>query len=185
MAFPQARIILKAGLPPLSKFKMLVMAASITRPRYRALCMLLLRPFIRNGEVAIRYRCRDRRYVAHIRMADYQSDWMSVSELAIRDIYPVDAGFTPDLVIDGGGNTGLFTLLASAMFPAAGIVVCEPVPRNLQQIEKHLRMNRVAADVMPAVLVEVAAAFRFTSVRRIRAASTQGFPIGRRLMLGW
>lgn len=152
MAFPQARIILKAGLPPLSAFKMLVMAASVTRPRFRSICMGLLRPFIREGEVAVHYRCRERRYAVQIRMADYQSDWMSVFELAAKGVYPIDTGFAPDLIIDGGGNTGLFTLLASATFPAARIVVCEPVPRNLLQIEKHLRVNRVSADVMPVCI---------------------------------
>jgi FkbM family methyltransferase len=150
MAFPQAKIILKAGLPPLSTFKMLVIAAACTRPRLRWLCMGLLRPFIRNGEVAIRYRCQGRPYLVYIRMADYQSDWMSVFELAVKGVYPIDTRFAPDLVIDGGGNTGLFTLLASATFPAARIVVCEPVPRNLRQIEKHMRLNRVAAEVKPA-----------------------------------
>jgi FkbM family methyltransferase len=152
MAFPQARIILKAGLPPLSAFKMLVIAASCTHPRFRGVCMALLRPFIRDGEVAIHYRCRDRRYVVHIRMADYQSDWMSVFELAAKGIYPIDTGFAPDLIIDGGGNTGVFTLLASATFPTARVVVCEPVPRNLLQIDKHLRMNRVNANVMPVCI---------------------------------
>jgi FkbM family methyltransferase len=114
--------------------------------------MALLRPFIRDGEVAIHYRCRDRRYVVHIRMADYQSDWMSVFELAAKGIYPIDTGFAPDLIIDGGGNTGVFTLLASATFPTARVVVCEPVPRNLLQIDKHLRMNRVNANVMPVCI---------------------------------
>ncbi len=69
-----------------------------------------------------------------------------------KGVYPIDTGFAPDLIIDGGGNTGLFTLLAAATFPTAKIVVCEPVPRNLLQIGKHLRMNRVTASVMPVCI---------------------------------
>ncbi len=45
MAFPQARTILKAGLPPLSTLKLLIMAAAGSRPRYRKVCLALLRPF--------------------------------------------------------------------------------------------------------------------------------------------
>jgi FkbM family methyltransferase len=152
MAFPQARSILKAGLSPLDTFKLLVMTAACTRPRYRKLCISLLRPFTRKGEVAVRYRCRDRRYVAHVRVAELESDRMSVFELAVKGVYPIDINFAPDLVVDGGGNIGLFTLLASATFPSAKIIVCEPVPHNLLQIEKHLRINGVQADVMPVCI---------------------------------
>lgn len=152
MAFPQARIILKAALSPASKYKMLVMAAAFSRPRHRALCMSLLWPFIQRGEIAVRYRCHGRQYVARVRTMDLQSDWMSVFELAVKGVYPIEIGFSPDLIIDGGGNTGMFTLISSAAFPSAKIVTCEPVPRNLQQIEKHLRMNHVAADVVPVCI---------------------------------
>jgi FkbM family methyltransferase len=72
--------------------------------------------------------------------------------MAVQRIYKVDSVFSPDLVIDGGGNIGLFTLNASAAYPSAQIVVCEPVPRNLAQIEKHLRINRVTADVRPVCI---------------------------------
>jgi FkbM family methyltransferase len=133
-------------------FKLLVMAAACSRPRYRDLCIALLRPFTRDGEVAIRYTCNGRRYVARVRIAELESDWLSVHEIAIRKIYPIEAGFAPDLVIDGGGNTGLYTLFASAVYPAAQIVICEPVPQNLVQIEKHLRMNDVTAEVRPVCI---------------------------------
>jgi FkbM family methyltransferase len=152
MGFPQAKIILRAGLSPLSTFKMLVMTAAGSRPRYRKICIALLSPFRRHGEVAIGYSCNGRRFVARVRIADLESDWMSVMEIGVRKIYPVDAGFMPDLVIDGGGNTGLFTLYASAVYPSARIIVCEPVPRNLAQIEKHLRINHVTAEVQPVCI---------------------------------
>jgi FkbM family methyltransferase len=152
MAFPQAHRILKAGLSPLSTFKLLVMTAAVTRPRSRPLCMALLRPFARNGEVTVHYPCRGRRYAAAVRISELDSDRMSVYELAVKGVYPIDVGFAPDLVVDGGGNTGLFTLLASAAFPSATIIVCEPVPQNLTQIEKHLRINHVDAEVMPVCI---------------------------------
>lgn len=152
MAFPQAKRILNAGLSPLSAFKLLLMTAAGTRPRSRRLCFALLRPFARKGEVAINYPCYGQTYTAKVRMAELDSDRMSVYELAVKRVYPIAIAFVPDLVIDGGGNTGLFTLLASAAFPAARIVTCEPVPHNLTQIEKHLRINHVKAEVMPVCI---------------------------------
>jgi FkbM family methyltransferase len=152
MAFPQARTILKAGLPPLSTLKLLIMAAAGSRPRYRKVCLALLRPFTHHSEVAIHYFCHARRYVVLVRIADLESDWYSVNEIAVRKIYSIDPGFVPDLVIDGGGNTGLFTLFAAAAYPSAAIVTCEPVPRNLRQIEKHLRINGVTAEVQPVCI---------------------------------
>lgn len=152
MVFPQAKRILKAGLSPLSTFKLLVMTAALTRPRSRRLCFALLRPFTRSGEVAIHYPCHGRSYTVQVRLGELDSDRMSVYELAVMGVYPIEVGFVPDLVIDGGGNTGLFTLLASAAFPSARILTCEPVPHNLAQIEKHLRMNHVKAEVLPVCI---------------------------------
>jgi hypothetical protein len=73
------------------------------------LCTALLRPFVRHGEIAVHYRCQDRKYTAFIRVADLQSDWQTVQEVAVEQVYRMPPEFVPDLIIDGGGNTGLFT----------------------------------------------------------------------------
>lgn len=151
MIFPNASLIAKLG-PSLSTFKMLLMAAGTSRPYLRGFSLTLLRPFIRNGQIAVHYRCEGRRYKVWVRVADFESDWQTVNEMAVQRIYPVDVGFSPDLIIDGGGNTGLFTLYAAAVYPSAQVVACEPVPRNLAQIEKHLRINHVAAEVKPVCI---------------------------------
>jgi FkbM family methyltransferase len=109
----------------------------------------LLRPFIDDGDIAIRYKCEGRSYTAFIRMDDVYSDYCSVFELAVRHVYHIDPNFMPDLVVDCGGNTGLFTLDAAARYPSAKIVVCEPVPRNLDRIRRHFQFNKVVAEVLP------------------------------------
>jgi len=114
--------------------------------------MALLRPFTQKGEIPVRYFCNERPYTAYIRVSDLGSDWQTVNEIAVRRVYGTCSGFEPDLVIDGGGNIGLFTLFAAATFPSAKILVCEPVPHNLVQIEKHLRRNHVTADVLPVCI---------------------------------
>ena len=151
MFFPNAGPILKRG-PSLSTYTLLLLAAASSRPALRTVCFALLRPFIHKGDVAIHYKSQGRSYTAFIRMDEFASDLLTFLELAIRHIYVIDPAFTPDLVIDCGGNMGLFTLDSAARYPSAKIVVCEPVPRNLDRIMRHLDFNHVCADVLPVCI---------------------------------
>jgi FkbM family methyltransferase len=156
MAFPNAKRILKIG-SPLTSYKLLLMAASLSRPRYRALCLRLLRPFVKDGVVSVKYRCYGRYFRTLIRMSDWESDYMSTLELSVNDIYHIDRSFRPDLVIDGGGNIGLFTLRAAAALGKNGkqevrFVICEPILRNIDQIENHLNINKVRAKILQVCL---------------------------------
>jgi FkbM family methyltransferase len=155
MAFENVAGILRMGSPA-GSLKLLLIAASASRPRYRRLCLALLRPFSGDGEVELTYRCYGVPVRALIRLSDLHSDLLSIRELGIGDTYDLDMGFRPDLVIDGGGNIGLFTLRAAAASSAGNIstkfVVCEPLPRNVAQIEKHLAMNGVQAEILAGCL---------------------------------
>ncbi len=115
MAFSNVKRILGIG-SPLSSFKLLLIQSMSSRPKYRTLARGLLGPFIHNGEVSIRYRCYERFYRTFLRTTDLSADLLSTSELCFRDIYHLDhdRSFAPDVVIDGGGNIGLFTLRAAA-----------------------------------------------------------------------
>jgi FkbM family methyltransferase len=151
MAFGNARRILQA-VSGLSALKLLLLMARFTRPKLEPLCTLLLQPFIRNGEIPIRYREGNRNYSASIRTSDLQSDLHSTLEVIVRKVYALDPVFAPDLVIDGGANIGLFSLQAAATYPAAKIVMCEPLPRNIAQARKLLSINHVAADLLPVCI---------------------------------
>jgi FkbM family methyltransferase len=116
-----------------------------------------LRPFTKNGEVLLRYRCHDRYLQSFVRISDLESDVLSVLELGVKDTYDLDLGFKPDLVIDGGGNIGLFTLRAAAATASVSdlpvnFVVCEPLPRNVDQIQKHIDINKIPAQIMAGCL---------------------------------
>jgi FkbM family methyltransferase len=130
-----------------------------SRPKYREFALGLLRPFIHDGEVSIRYRCYERFYRTFLRTSDLSADLLSTSELCFRDIYHLDhdRNFAPDLVIDGGGNIGLFTLRAAASLPSNSkkttkLILCEPLPRNIKQIQRHLDINGIEAEIQPYCL---------------------------------
>jgi FkbM family methyltransferase len=155
MAFENVGSILHMGSVS-SSYKLLLIAASSSRPKFRAICLKLLQPFTKNGEVLLRYRCYDRDVRSYVRLSDLGSDLRSVFELSIRDTYHLDLGFQPDLVIDGGANIGLFTLRAAAaatsMKTSPKFVVCEPLPRNVEQLQKHLDINKIPAELMAGCL---------------------------------
>src|ERR1039458_4234640 len=109
------------------------------------------------GSIAVRYRCYSRFVKSFVRMSELESDYLSTRELGVDDVYELDLSFQPDLVIDGGGNIGLFTLRAAAGLEGPGdasvrFVICEPVPENLEQIRKHLALNGDHAEIMPVCL---------------------------------
>lgn len=156
MAFENVGSILRLG-SPLSSIKRLLIAASSSRPKYRSLCLKLLQPFVRNGEISLRYHCYDHYLQSFVRLSDLSSDLLTTIELSVRDTYNLDLSFRPDLVIDGGGNIGLFTLRAAAATASTSdspvkFVVCEPLPRNVEQIRKHFALNKIPAEVMEGCL---------------------------------
>lgn len=174
MAHPNARRILSRGVS-LDTFKFLAMAAAASRPRQKKLCARILQPFARAGEVPVHFSVHGRRLTAWVRMSQLESDWMSVYELGIRKIYRLDPEFAPELIVDGGGNTGIFTLTAASTYPAAKIVICEPVPHNLAQIQKHLERNRIRAQVLPVCIGGAPRNIRFY----VREANQGSFDAGK------
>jgi FkbM family methyltransferase len=156
MAFSNAKSILTIHSPS-GSWKLLLTTAIFTRPRYQAVWRALLQPFIHNGEISVRYRCAKRYVTMFLRVSDLLSDLQCALELAVRDTYHLDPDFQPDLVIDGGGNIGLFTLRAAATFASssnspAKFVICEPMAHNIQQIQRHLDINQMEAEIMRGCL---------------------------------
>jgi FkbM family methyltransferase len=156
MALDNVKDILNIG-SPVSSYKLLLMQGAFSRPQFRSLFRALLQPAVRDGRIAVKYRCHNRLLKSFVRLSEMESDFYSTRELAVNDVYSLDYGFHPDLVIDGGGNIGMFTLRAAAGLAAAGdasvrITICEPVPQNLEQIRTHLELNGVHATILPVCL---------------------------------
>jgi len=126
--------------------------ASHSRPLLAGPCSFLLRRLARSGRLEIEYRNHGESRRIFLRSSQLTSDLQSALELAVGDCYRLGRLPEPQLIIDGGGNTGLFTLAASARWPRACIVVCEPVPDNVKMIQTHLRMNGIEAEVLPVCL---------------------------------
>jgi FkbM family methyltransferase len=155
MALDNVGRILSIG-SPLDSLKLLCIAGSFSRPRFRPFFNLVLEPFVQNEEVPLHYRCLSSARTIFLRKSEMESDFLSTLELAASDTYNLDEEFHPDLVIDGGGNIGLFTLRVAAREALSGrqprFVVYEPMLHNNLQCQRHFKENNVNAEVRRACL---------------------------------
>ena len=144
--FIRARAVI-ASLSGLSLVKVLLAVVANSRPRTRPLSHGLLKLLSPGARVTYKYRIGNRRLIGFLRWEHIDSDLQSALELAVEDRYRLDQLPRPDFVIDGGANTGLFSLAAATKWPDAQIIAFEPVPSNIEAIESHLKANHVEALV--------------------------------------
>lgn len=96
----------------------------------------------------IAYEKFGRRLAARVRGKHLRSDLQSVLELAAGDCYHLaEIEWEPEVVLDGGGNTALFSLAAGARWPACRVRCFEPLPANVDLIRQHLELNGLSARV--------------------------------------
>lgn len=150
--FTRARAIMDA-LSGLSKVKILLATLASSRPRVRPLAHGLLRLMAPGARISYKYKIGNCDRIGFLRWEHLDSDLQSALELAVGDTYRLEHLPRPDFIIDGGANTGMFSLAAAARWPDVPIVAFEPVPVNLDAIRRHLDANRVG----PLVRVEPAA----------------------------
>ncbi len=183
MGFRNAKNILR-HCSPLSSYKLLLASAIHSRPQHNAIWRTLLRPFIRDGQVSFKYRCYERDLNANLRMSELMSDVQAMWELCVSDSYAVDVRFSPDLVIDCGGNMGLFTMRMSAAASSSGktdvnFVVVEPLPQNIELMQSHFAMNGIHAEIMPACVGGARRSIPFYCREAIRSSFDPQMPFTR------
>jgi FkbM family methyltransferase len=141
----------------------------MSRPRWRGEALTILRRLGNDdGTFWASYKQDGRTIQCCLRIAELASDLQSFLEVAIRDCYrvPRDARFRT--IIDGGANTGLFTLGAMARWPEAKAIMIEPLAENVELIRRNLEANGMAAVVVEAALAREAGLATFY----LRAANT-------------
>jgi FkbM family methyltransferase len=132
-----------SSLSGLSLVKILLALAASSRPRARFLAHGLLKLLAPGSRVSYVYKIGGRKMVGFLRWKHINSDLQSALELAIGDCYRLSQMPKPDFIVDGGSNTGLFILAATARWPNVPIVAFEPVPSNFEAITAHLAANHL------------------------------------------
>jgi FkbM family methyltransferase len=160
-----------SSLSGLSLVKVLLALMATSRPRARFLAHSLLKLFAPGPQVSYSYRIGDRKLKGFLRWKNIDSDLQSAWELAWGDCYRLSQIPRPDFIVDGGANTGLFTLAAAVKWPDVPIVAFEPVPSNFEAIKTHLEANNLEGH---AKIEQAALAGRDESRRFILREANQG-----------
>lgn len=84
-------------------------------------------------------------------------------EVATEDIYRLrKLDFVPDVIIDLGGNIGVFAIHARSLFPDALIVSVEPNPTNAEHYRRFVKPDGVKTTLIEAAIAR-GAVYRSTT----------------------
>ena len=152
-----------ASLSGLSRVKILLAVLANSRPLARPFALGLLKLLAPGSRVSYQYKIGNTKLIGFLRWKHIDSDLQSALELAIADRYRLNQIPQPDFIVDGGANTGLFSLDAVTRWPGVPIVAFEPVPSNFEAIRSHLEANHAEnlVRVEPVALAGVDRRERF------------------------
>ena len=119
------------------------------RSGMRSRFIAVLHKFSRDGFVQMRFKVRGKQFVFLMREGN-MADYLIGGEL-VRGAYNPPQKKTT-LIVDGGANIGMFSLLAHAYFPEVGILCYEPDKANLSQLERNFAANQISAEIVPKAL---------------------------------
>jgi FkbM family methyltransferase len=81
------------------------------------------------------------------------SQLVVAEEILIDRVYTLSlVPFSPDVVLDCGAHTGVFTLLVASHFSASKLVCFEPDPVNYRFLEKQIRSNGLTVNLIQAAV---------------------------------
>lgn len=70
-------------------------------------------------------------------MRDNPFDYATFEEVLLEEAYKIAVPFTPQFIIDGGGNIGLTACYMATKYPAATIVSVEPDADNYKMMQQN------------------------------------------------
>lgn len=73
-----------------------------------------------------------------IKLRPNSSDLQTFFQIFINREYNIKFPFTPEVIIDGGANIGLFSVLMKNKFPNCQIIAIEPDPENYDVLKENL-----------------------------------------------
>lgn len=88
--------------------------------------------------------------------------WLGTYEFAKQRAFAAAAAHA-SVILDIGANVGFYTLLSAGVAgPSARVFAFEPLPRNLEFLNEHIRLNHLAnVTVLPVAVAAVSARVRF------------------------
>lgn len=154
--FIKLKASLISGKSISDKYKLVILAAYTSRPKWKKYLKQRISAFTKNGLITLELNpvgSNNRSLNVCLRTDHFDSDYLSMYELLLINCYRLPIrGFNPELIVDGGANTGLFTLLNNKIYPTSKILLFEPVEGNLNLIKEHLKINNSKAEIYEGIL---------------------------------
>ena len=119
------------------------------RKGLRSLFITALNKSARDANIEMRFKLCGKKSIFLMRKGN-MADYLIGGELVWGAYNPPLK--IPALIVDGGANIGMFSVLAHAYFPDVPIVCYEPEKANLRQLERNLSVNGISAEVVPKAL---------------------------------
>ena len=145
---------LRKGYKVSDKFKLLIIAAYSSRPKFRLFTKHLVNSIItKDQKINIALKIPNGYINTSIRWEHFPSDYLSLTEIMIEDCYRIlNSRKKYDLIIDGGGNTGLFTVLCNKVYKDVPILLFEPVEENIKIIKFHNNINNSNCKIFTGII---------------------------------
>jgi FkbM family methyltransferase len=103
----------------------------------------------KDGNVILKVKIYGKRYFFLMRQGNI-ADYLIGGELVWGAYKPPLQ--KPNLIVDGGANIGMFSVLAHSLFPDVPLVCYEPDKANLRQLKQNMAANGIAAKIVPKAL---------------------------------
>jgi FkbM family methyltransferase len=94
-----------------------------------------------------------------------RGDLASVREVWEEEMYVVPHDITGETVVDLGGNIGMATLFFARRLGAGRLIVVEPLPANVELLERNLAVNGIEATIVQAAICATDGTARFSTDR--------------------
>lgn len=109
--------------------------------------------FLCPQELEIAFRYRDPIGALRLRVrANRGSDGFIFGEVFEHEYYDLGLPFSPETILDLGGNAGFTAVYFERVYPGARIAVVEPVPENLRVLRQNVEVNAPAVVVLPSAV---------------------------------
>jgi FkbM family methyltransferase len=150
--FKKAKTAFHKGYQFADKVKLLFLAAYTSRPGFRLIINPVIRLLAKGNLIKVSVNSGFGRVVVLLRCPDIESDYLSMTEILLDNCYqfPFDRKF--DIIVDGGGNTGLFTVLCNRDYSETNILLFEPLEKNIEISKIHFKLNNAVAEIKKGII---------------------------------
>ena len=150
--FIKAKTALAKGDTFSDKVKFFILAAYTSRPKFRFITGVFFKLLIKEGLIKLSVKSDYGKIYVVIRLKDFDSDYLSVTEILLENCYRFPYNKKFDIIIDGGGNTGLYTVLSNKAYPSTNIILFEPLDTNIEISRIHFKLNNSVCEIKQGII---------------------------------